>query len=198
VADLATVADLETRLGRTLTATEAARAETLLAGVSARVRSYTGQQFERSTSTARVRVRNGRLVLPQRPVSDVLAIKDVDGRNVPFTWHAGSGIILGTNGYPPIHPVEAAWYGRHREWVDVTYTHGYDQLPADVVEVVCQMALRAFGADPSASSLGQESVEGYSYSLGSAGAAGAVGMLNDEKAALDVYRRRGGTIRVTP
>jgi hypothetical protein len=198
VANLATVADLEARLGRAFDPAETARAEGLLAGVSARVRSYTGQQFEQATSTDRVRVRNGRLTLPQRPVTDVSDITDVDGSTVPFTWYAGSTIILGTSGYPPIHPIEAAWYGRLREWVDVTYTHGYDDIPADVLEVVCQMVLRAFGTDPSASGIGQESVEGYSYSFGAAGAAGAVGMLNDEKAALDVYRRRGGTIRVSP
>jgi hypothetical protein len=198
VADLATVADLEARLGRELTASELARAEALLSSASARVRSYTGQQFTQDTTTARVRVNNGRITLPQRPVQTVETIADMDGNAVPFTWYAGASIVLGTNSYPPIHPIEAAWYARFREWVDVTYTHGYADIPADVVEVVCQIVLRTLGSDPAASGMVQESVEGYSYSMGAAGAAGAVGMLNDEKAALDVYRRKGGTIRVTP
>lgn len=196
MADLATVADLEARLGRSLDASETVRAEALLAGASARVRSYTGQQFEQSTTTDRVRVRSGRLRLPQRPVTAVTALADMNGKDITFTWHAGNDILLGSSGYPVRHPIEDAWY-RHHDWVDVTYTHGYAEVPDDVVEVVCQVVLRAFGSDPSASALTQESVEGYSYSMGAAGAAGAVGMLNDEKAALDVYRRKGGTIRVS-
>lgn len=181
MADLATVADLEARLGRSLDATETIRAEALLAGASARVRAYTGQQFEQATSSVRLRSRGGRIRFPQRPVTDVASITDVDGNAIDFDWYAGS-VIGGL--------------GVRVDWVDATYTHGYATIPDDVVEVVCQMVLRAFGSDPSASAITQESVEGYSYSIGAAGAAGAVGMLADEKAALDVYRRKGGTIRV--
>lgn len=197
MAALATVADLEARLGRSLDGgAETARAETLLDGVSARVRTYTGQQFDLATDDEqRLRVRRGRVRLPQRPVVAVSAIADVDGNDVEHTWHAGDVVHLAALGSVPRFDVEPYANGGPT-WVDVTYTHGYATIPDDVVEVVCSMTLRAFGSDPSASGITQEAVEGYSYSMGAAGAAGAVGMLADEKATLDVYRRKGGTIRV--
>lgn len=196
MADLATVADLEARLGRSLDATETARVEALLAGASARVRSYTGQQFELTTTTDRVRARSGRLRLPQRPVVAVSALADMNGNDIMFTWHAGNDILMGTSGYPVRHPIEDAWY-RHHDWVDVTYTHGYTDIPADVVEVVCQIALRAFGTPSETAGIVQESIGSYSYSVGPVAAAGATGLLNEERAALDPYRRIGGTIRVS-
>lgn len=180
MADLATVADLEARLGRDLSATEIARAEALLAGASARVRVYTGQQFEQATTTDRLRVRAGRIRLPQRPVTAVSAIADVDGNVIDFSWYSGA-LISGL--------------GVRREWVDVTYTHGYVVIPDDVVEVVCQIALRAFGTPAESSGITQESIGSYSYSVGPVAAAGAVGLLNEERSALDPYRRIGGTIR---
>lgn len=195
MADLATAADLEARLGRDLDATETIRAEALLASASARVRAYTGQTFEESTTTDRVRVRNGRVRLPQRPVTAVASVVDVEGTAVEFTWHAGDFVNVAALG--PLRRFDVEPYRNGVAWLDVTYTHGYATIPADVVEVVCSIVLRALGSDPSASAITQESVEGYSYSMGAAGAAGAVGMLNDEKAALDVYRRKGGTIRVS-
>lgn len=194
MADLATVADLEARLGRSMDATELVRAEALLAGASARVRSYTGQQFEQSTTTDRVRVRSGRLRLPQRPVTAVTALADMNGNDITFTWHAGNDILLGSSGYPVRHPIDDAWY-RHHDWVDVTYTHGYAEIPDDVVEVVCQMVLRTFGVAADSMGVTQQSAGPFSYSVGAAASAGAVGMLADEKAALAPYRRAGGTIR---
>lgn len=180
MADLATVADLEARLGRSLDAAEVIRAEALLAGASARVRSYTGQQFEQTTTTARLRVRNGRVRLPQRPVTAVTAVADVDANAINFTWHAGDSLT---------------GFGR-TGWVDVTYTHGYVAIPDDVIEVVCQMALRAFGVAADAGGYASESIDDYSYSVGTVAASGAVGMLDQDRAALAPYRRLGGTIRV--
>lgn len=196
MAALATVADLEARLGRSLDAAESIRAAALLDGTSARVRTYTGQQFDLVVDDAqRLRVRRGQVRLPQRPVVAVASVADTDANDVEFTWHAGDVVHLDAFGSVPRFDLEP-YRGNGPMWVDVTYTHGYATAPDDVVEVVCSIVLRAFGSDPSASGITQESVEGYSYSLGAAGAAGAVGMLNDERAALDVYRRKGGTIRV--
>ena len=195
MAALATVADLTARLGRSLDETEELRAEALLDGASARVRAYTGQQFEQATTTDRIQVRNGRVRLPQRPVTAVSAIADTDGNDVEFTWHAGNYLTLSALGSIVRFDLEPYSNGGPT-WVDVTYTHGYAAIPDDVVEVVCQMVLRAFGQSPETTGYSSESVDDYSYSIGPAAAAGAVGMLNDERAALDIYRRVGGTIRV--
>ena len=191
MADLATVADLEARLGRSLDATETIRAEALLAGASARVRAYTGQSFEQSTSTDRVQVRNGRAVLPQRPVSAVSAVADTDANDVDFDWYSGDTVALMLSDVFDREP-----YRHGLLWVDVTYTHGYASIPADVVEVVCSMVLRAFGVQPDATGYSSESIDDYTYRVGTVAAAGVVGMLPQEKEALAPYRRMGGTIRV--
>ena len=190
MAALATVADLEARAGRAFSVDEVTRAEALLDGASARVRAYTGQQFDQDTTTDRLRVRNGRIRLPQRPVTAVSVIADTDGNDVAFTWYAGDLIDVGWSSRADREP-----YTYSTRWLDVTYTHGYATIPDDVVEVVCQMVLRAFGVDPEATGLSQESIGSYSYSVGTTAASGSVGLLGDERAALDVYRRVGGTIR---
>jgi hypothetical protein len=77
--------------------------------------------------------------------------------------------------------------------VDVTYTAGYDDVPADVVAVVVQIALRAFGVNAEQTGLQSESIAGYSYSVGSAAASGGLGMLQAEREVLDRYRIVGGT-----
>jgi hypothetical protein len=191
VAALATVADLEVRLGRVLDGDETARAEALLDGASARVRASTGQQFAAATDTARLRVRNGVVRLPQRPATAVTAVEDVAGNSLDFTWHAGQTFTLGTTDRFDLEPLTGD------RWVDVTYTAGYAAIPDDVIEVVCQMVLRTFGVAAEASGYDSESIGSYSYSVGAVAAAGAVGMMNEERAALDHYRRKGGTIRVS-
>lgn len=190
LASLATVADLEGRLGRTFTVAESARATLLLADASAAVRAYTGQQFTAATSTVRLAVRNGAVRLPQRPVSDVDTVVDTDANDVTFTWHAGDVVHVTAD-----VPDSWAWEPRTSglSHVDVTYTHGYDEIPAEVVAVVCQIAGRAFGRPADQAGVTQESIDDYSYAVGAATAAGGVGMLRDEKAALDRYRRVVGT-----
>lgn len=63
-------------------------------------------------------------------------------------------------------------------------------VPAEVVAVVCQMAARVYGSPADQSGVQQESLGGYSYTVGSAAASGAAGLLAAEKAVLDRYRVR--------
>jgi hypothetical protein len=77
----------------------------------------------------------------------------------------------------------------------VTY-EADDPAPDGVIGIVCQMAMRAFGVDPTSSGHQQESIGGYSYSMGTSASSGAVGMLPDERRVLDLYRRVGATIWV--
>ena len=59
--------------------------------------------------------------------------------------------------------------------------------------VVCQIAARAFGRPADQTGVSSETIGQYSYQVGGAAAAGPVGMLADERAVLDRYRRVGGT-----
>ena len=182
----ATPADLEARLGRSLTADEAARAAAVLDDVSAAIQSYTGQRFIRGVYHLRSRVRRGVVRLSQRPVHDVTAVTDRFGNPVSYNWDGLDRVFIDTMCRP----------GAPIQVVDVTYEAGPDQPPADIVGVACNVALRALGADPLDSGVVSESIDGYSYRLGVIGSAGSYGLLPDEARVLDRYRRPYGTIRV--
>ena len=174
---LASSADLTGRLGRDLTAAEAIRVPFLLADASAAVRREAGQIFTAETSTWRTRPRNGRITLPQRPVDAVLSVTDVDGNAVGFEWDGLQTVTVATCAT-----------------VDVTYDHGSDEIPQEIVAVVCQVAARALGRPADGTGVTSESIAGYSYTVGSAAAAGGVGLLPDEKRICRRYRTRPVTV----
>jgi hypothetical protein len=189
VVALATRSDVVARLGRALTETESQRVDALLTDASAAVRLYTGQQFTAGTSTETIYPERGRVVLPQRPVNAVTAAEDTDGNDIAFTWHVGDTVYLTSSGtqwrldLDSTSPFPAV----------ITYTHGYaaGSIPEPVVAIVCNVVLRSLGRTPLDSGVTQQAIAGYSETIGAVGAAGAVGFLNEEKAALDRYRRPG-------
>lgn len=193
---LATAVDVSIRLNRELSDDELAQVEALLADTSAAVRSYTGQQFDLvANDTMRVRVRNGVVYLPQRPVGAIGAVTDGNGNEVAYAWDGFDKLDLG------ILPVDG--FERNLtlasstiSWVDVTYDHGYAAVPDDIVGVVCQIVGRAFGSPADRSGITQESLGAYSVSLGGTAAAGPFGLLAAERAVLDRYRKPVGNIRV--
>jgi hypothetical protein len=197
MAALATTAEVEGRLERSFTAAERGRLALLLDDASAAVRAYTGQTISVATSTnKRLRVRKGVVRLPQRPVNAVTTVKNTSGvvfATSSYTWDQLDRIEFWT--YLPVAngpDLSEVW--RRNAYVDVTYTHGYATIPPDIVAVVCQIAARAFGQQADRSGLSEASVGDASYSIGPAAASGGVGMLNDERAVLDRYRRPAGFI----
>lgn len=192
MASLATIVQLEARLGRDIpNGTETTQAQALLDDASAAVRGYTGQSFDEDETTERIWPRDGRIRLSQRPVIEVSAVKNVDGNDISFTWYEGDSVVVGAT---PLNYFEVNGIGTQP--VDVTYEHGYATVPEDIVAVVCQIAGRALTRPADEAGLTQESIAGYSYSLGAAAGAGPLGMLADEKAVLDRYRKPIGTIRL--
>lgn len=189
---LATPTDIVARLGRALTDVEHQRVDALLIDASAAVRLYTGQQFTEGTSTVTIYPERGRVVLPQRPVTDVTAAVDTDGNALSYTWHVGETVYLtsaseswrldldSTSVFPAV----------------VTYDHGYPagSIPEPIVAIVCNVVLRSLGRTPLDSGVTQQSIAGYSETIGAVGAAGAVGLLNEEKAALDKYGPRAARV----
>lgn len=187
---LATVSDLEDRLGRSLAGADSTRAAALLIDASAAVRSYTGQQFTEATSTVRLQPRGGVVRLPQRPVVAVSAVKDTDGNALGFTWLGADRVQVTIDGWE----IE----GSYRGPVDVTYQHGYaaGETPDVIVAVVCQIAGRALGQNVEDAGKTGENIGNYSYTIGTAAASGALGMLPDEKAKLDPFRRIASPARM--
>lgn len=200
---LASQADLEARFGRDLIAEEAARVEALLADASALVRSYTGQTFEQvDDETVTLRAVGGRITLPRRPVREVSRVVAIGGVALPdFTvadWlFDGIDTVRIGDGASVINLPEAWWdEDGYPGTYQVTYSHGYAEVPPDVVAVVCGMATRVL---QNPSNLRSETVGSYSvtYTIPATGEALGINLSRYEKQILDRYRRRASTIRVT-
>lgn len=171
---LATSGQLIERLGRPLEGFELARAEALLKDASSAVRDATGQTISQATTTVRLSPQrvgcDWGILLPQYPVVSVDTVVDDDATDVDVEWTAGAFI-------------------RTAQIVTVTYTHGYDPVPDDVIAVVCQITGRAIAQNTDNAGVQSETLGGYSYSIGAAAAAGPFGMLNDERRVLRKYKR---------
>lgn len=187
MADLAIASDVADRLGRDLTAEETTRVTALLADASAAIRHHARQEFTQSQTTVWVNSCNGRYRLPQKPVVSVDAVVDADDNAVAFTWTHGQYLVIPNRTGP----------------LQITYTHGYDEIPDVLIAVTCQMVLRALGVDPTTTATTQETVGPFSRTIGSAAAAGGSGLLPSEKAIVESFGQQGagalfGSIPITP
>jgi hypothetical protein len=155
--------------------------DAVLTDASATVRSYTGQAFTRAVTTDPV-INNwgGTVRLPQRPVNDVIDLTAF-GDPVAFEWPGGDRLIVGPGA----------------QYLMVTYDHGYDVIPDDIIAVTCNVAARALASPPEDAGLVSRSITNYSESFGAVGAAGPAGLFNDERAILGRYRRIGSTARLS-
>ena len=153
---LATIADVEARLGRSLTAGETSQATAWLSDASAMFVQRAVQKFEVSESTVRLFPRDGIVRLVQRPVIEIVSVTDIDGVEIDYTYDGHQSIYeLGT--YSP---------------VIVNYEHGSATIPDEVVAVVAGMVVRTLLVpDDAAAGIQQQSVGPFSQSF----AAWAVG-----------------------
>lgn len=188
---LATADQLEAFLGH---AVDATRATALLEIASGVVRGYTGQHFSKVIDdVATLGVTRGQVSLPQRPAEKPTLVARADGTGVyPATswWWGGVGVIeFGA----PSWVANGPSHGRSPHAVTVTYSHGYDEIPAEVVGVVCQMVGRVIdGSDTPG--LRSESIDDYQYQMGGNIVSGAIALVPSEKETLDRYRRRSGSV----
>lgn len=195
MADLLGDGDLEARLGRDLTTAEAERSPAICADVSASIRLYTGQTFELTETTELVKIRrSGVAILSQRPVVSIESVVDHNDNDMTYTWIEGDDRIH----LSPQVPDTFSWvpYRTPLSKVRVSYEHGYEEIPDAVVGVACSIALRALGQQPTDGGTVEEQIDDYRYRLGSAAGAGGFGLLPDERAALEPYRRSLGGFRV--
>ncbi|WP_073946520.1 hypothetical protein [Streptomyces kebangsaanensis] len=205
MADLATVEDLEDRLGRPLTEDEAARAPALLRDATARVREFTGQTLSAVAGDAIVLRPVGSLLrLPQRPVTAVHSVAAVgpDGTTVGdlsgWVWDGRDKVDL--TYATPAGSWPLAWRGPLPDTYRVTYDHGHTAIPEIIGATVCAMVLRTLLAPSMTPGLASERIGAYSYQLqqgaGSAGVS-VVMTAEDEKSLRRYGPRRFGTIQVT-
>ncbi|MFI6594992.1 hypothetical protein ACIBHX_02020 [Nonomuraea sp. NPDC050536] len=194
---LATTADLEAYLGRTL---PGAQAEVAIRRASARVRAYTRQTLS-FVADDTIDMPGGDRVLnvPQRPLVvdqthplTVVELGDFGAPDLPMV--EGSDYLrIGnqlTRGHPfyvrtrvtgwPWSRVLGVWAPRVR----LTYSHGYQVIPDDIVDVVLELAsVNVTNVD----GLRSESIDDYSRTFATETVGGA-SMTRDHKDALRTYR----------
>lgn len=200
---LAELSDLADRLGRPLTAAEEARAQALLADASAKVRSYTKQNFTRTDNeTVVMRAQQGEIRLPQRPVLGVTSVVAIGAGGAPdlpvVGWFWDGLDIIRTSTDSPVINMPERWYeedadaypGTYR----VVYSHGAAQVPDDVVGIVARMALRTLTAPTMAGGVTGETIGPYSYRTDGSGIGTAVVMTDEDRRELDDagYRPKAG------
>lgn len=188
---LATTTDLRRVMQRELSTTDLNRATFLLDIASQQVRTFTGQTFTLTTETKRLRVRNGRVRLPQAPVTAVASVEDMDGNSVQFEWWAGQVVDC-----DPVLLNDFEINGRRQrlQWVDVAYTHGYTAIPDDVIGVVCDAVAVALDAPPEQVGVQQEQLGDYSVTSGM-NAPGGVRLTQTMRDRLWNYSAHAGTIQ---
>lgn len=204
---LATIEDLEDELGPDLTPAQAARAPTLLTRASARVRAYTRRTFTFVEDDVRIlRPLGAEVRLPNPPVTAVSAVEAIGCDGQPavelahWCWDGADLIDV-----CPAAPVDVAgaplwWWSAAPRSYQVTYSHGYAEIPEVVVGVVCAMVLRTLLSPSAISGMVAERIGQYNYQLqqGSGAQGASVRMSADDRQALDDagYRRRSSTVGV--
>ena len=194
---LATQADLEAALQRSLDATQAAMA---IRRASARVRKYCRQELSLVENETITLPGNSRVLrLPQRPlvVDDThpLTVVELFGlTNVEYTalegrdfTRIGSELTRGEAWWAPTRLMGWPWMRPQGIWaqrVRVTYSHGYSEIPDDVVDVVLDLAAMSM-TNPQG--LRSESIDDYSRTF-AAETIGGAQLSDDHKEALHPYR----------
>jgi len=170
---LATITDVEARLGRELTAAEESKATAWLTDASAIFVQRAVQKFEVGESTVRLFPRDGIVRLVQRPVIEVTSVQDIDGNEVDFTW----------DGHQSLYDLGDV------RGVKVTYEHGSATIPDDVVAVVAGMVARTLSISPDAAAgVQQQTVGPFSQQYASWAVGAQVMMSPAEMKVADYYR----------
>jgi hypothetical protein len=194
---LATQADLEAALQRTLDATQVAVA---LRRASARVRKYCRQEITLVENETITLPGNGRILrLPQRPLlldgTHPLTVIELFGiTNVQYTalegrdyTRIGTELTRGEAWWAPTRLMGWPWLRPQGVWaqrVQVTYSHGYTEVPDDIEDVVLDLAAMAM-TNPQG--LRSESIDDYSRTF-AAEMIGGPQLTAEHKEALRPYR----------
>lgn len=207
-APLATVADLEARLGRDVTATEAAKADAALADASAALRTYCRRHFtEVEGGELILRPIGSSLRLPNRPVTAIAQLEQIGtagtaDRVMAASEWAFDGIDLIELWSTPYALSGIAPTGSYANTYRVVYDHGSAVVPAFIVGMTCRLVFRSLLAPSPTEGLVSEHIGQYSYQYGqSAGSTSpgvAVRLTDEDKRELvqGGYRRAAGSIQL--
>ena len=201
MADFCTVAQIENFLNLDISddADNTASCEQAIAWATEDIKNYCQQNIERVEDdeiTLDIPVGRSQIFLPELPVISVdEVVEDDETLTVDDDYKLGQYGIL---------------YRVNRKWesgiqiITITYTHGYETIPTDIVEIAIRSASRIYQAGLRSKELDgvtgvqSTSLGDYSVSFGSEqgggvgegvmGASAARGLLLSEKDVLDRYR----------
>ena len=212
---LATLDDVAAIIGRTLTATETTNGTRLLAMASGMVRRYTRQTITQVVDDVVVLPGNWghTLTLPERPVQSVKSVVFSGGTAPNTSWKlVGDDLFLGTGGYMPDYSgsmvgdqqlwgpagsngspqvMGATWQGPQTQ-ITVTYTHGYADVPQDIVNEVAGMVALQLSTSVGVQ---RERIGGYQVEY-LRGEGGGMALTDETKAVLNFYRKRSASTQI--
>jgi hypothetical protein len=170
---------------------------------SAKIRRYTRQDFDLVADDEVVlRGPGGEIRLPQRPVIDVTGVVALGGQGLPdvtladWLWDNLDTVRVGEGtcviNLPEVWWDDDGYPGTYR----VTYSHGYEEVPADVVAVCCAMVLDTLTNPSMAGGVTGETIGPYSYRLDQPGGGLSVSLTKAYQDELASYRLKVGQITV--
>jgi len=215
--NLATLDDVAAIIGRPLSTLEQTNGTRLLGMASGMVRRYTRQTITKVVDDVVTLEGNWGhvLTLPEHPVSSVSSVV-FNGGTMPNTqWKLQQGdLFLGTGSYMPDYGgslwggealwgpagsttgpqvAGATWQGPQSR-VTVTYTHGFDEVPYDIVNEVAGMVALQLSTSVGVTN---EQIGGYKVSY-LRGEGGGMALTDDTKSVLNFYRKRATSSSIAP
>lgn len=201
---LADPEDVAAITGQDITGDDYVRVARLLEYASASVRSYCRQRFDLvADDLIRLTQRDvegdewgARITLPERTIVSVASVV-VGGSPLDVASYAVDGDGLMIRAWPSLRPFFSSLWGLARVALDVTYTHGYVEIPDEIVFVTASLAgeqWRTSKANPDgvrAEGIGTYNVQYYARM-----AATAFSLSDPEKEMLNRYRRRTASPRM--
>lgn len=186
--------DVQARCLATLSSTDQDRAAVLLDDAARKIVAYTRRTFTRATSSVTLRAMGGTVIIPNRPVLAITDVKLVDFLGNQFTVPAF--------GFDQIDRIDLSYYGLvlnlpeslsfNSEWsgtVIVTYDHGYDPIPDDIVSVNADMVARIFNSVGGGMvGVGGVTTGPYSVTASRTTTTGVVTITDDDRLILNQYR----------
>jgi len=196
---LAQITDVEARIARTVVDDERVQVQAQLEDASAVVRNYCRRDFTQTSSTDVFRAVGEAVTLTNRPVISVEAIAALGlggVRTTLPTWFWDGQDRIWVSGGPAQYvlnlPESLYDLAGESQLVEVTYTHGYAEIPADIVAVVAGMVVRT-QTIPGRGYLAAETVGDDSYRI--AGdrqpASGPLALGAADRTVLNAYRFSG-------
>lgn len=215
--DLCTPDDVAAILQRPLSSLEVTYVSRLITQASAIVRRYTRQTITQVVNDVVTLPGNwgNTLPLPQRPVTSVssVVINNVTAPSTQWTL-TDDTLFLGTGAYQPDFGVllwggnalwgpagsntgpqatGATWQGPQAQ-IAVTYTHGFDEVPGDIVNVVAGLVALAVASPVG---VNMEQIGSYKAQY-TRSEGGAMSLQDGDKVALAVYRKRAVSSSIAP